>query len=124
MRWIDVKEQPPIFPCLACDEFGNYPFVPMGIETVATKEGTKYYFDINKKNWTNELPRQIVAWMPLPPPYNPAKQGALGKTELTPEARALKNAYAREWRRKNPGKQAEYMRKSWNKKAGSLQNPR
>lgn len=42
------------------------------------------------------------------------------KTQLTPEARELRRAYFREYRRKNPDKYREYERRRWEKKAALL----
>lgn len=39
------------------------------------------------------------------------------KMAMTPEAKAEKAKYMREWRRKNPGKQREYEEKKWERKA-------
>jgi len=40
--------------------------------------------------------------------------------ELTPEAKAARAAYLREWRRRHPGKQTEYTRRSWERKAEQI----
>lgn len=37
--------------------------------------------------------------------------------EMTAEARALRSEYMREWREKNPTKNAEYKARYWEKKA-------
>lgn len=42
------------------------------------------------------------------------------KKQLTPEARAARAAYLREWRKRHPGKQAEYTRRSWERKAEQI----
>lgn len=39
---------------------------------------------------------------------------------MTEAARAARNEYAREWRRKNPEKAAAIHERYWNKKAGKL----
>ena len=39
---------------------------------------------------------------------------------LTPEARAARARYMREWRRKNPDKQREYEAKKWENKAAQI----
>lgn len=39
------------------------------------------------------------------------------KIKLSEEARQLKNAYAREWRRKNPAKVDQYFTGYWERKA-------
>ena len=36
---------------------------------------------------------------------------------LTPEAKAARAKYMREWRKKNPQKQREYAERQWEKKA-------
>ena len=40
--------------------------------------------------------------------------------EMTAEARALRSEYMREWREKNPTKNAEYKRRYWERKAAEL----
>ena len=40
--------------------------------------------------------------------------------EMTAEARALRSEYMREWREKNPTKNAEYKRRYWEKRAAEL----
>ena len=40
--------------------------------------------------------------------------------EMTAEARALRSEYMREWREKNPTKNAEYKKRYWEKKAAEL----
>ena len=42
---------------------------------------------------------------------------ATKKTALSEEARAARNAYHREWRKKHPEKMREYYLKRWEKKA-------
>lgn len=39
---------------------------------------------------------------------------------MTTEAKELYNAYQREWRKKNPGKDAEYKKNYWERKAAEL----
>lgn len=39
---------------------------------------------------------------------------------MTDEARAVRAAYARLWRKRNPGKQKEYTTRYWEKKAAEL----
>lgn len=39
---------------------------------------------------------------------------------MTTEARKLYNAYYSEWRKKNPGKSAEYRKNYWERKAAKL----
>lgn len=79
--WIPVKKEAPKFPCIACDNLGNYPFIPLGIVTIDDKyyDSKDFKFDIKEflKGKETEidgkkariLPREIVAWMPLPDPY-------------------------------------------------------
>jgi len=45
-------------------------------------------------------------------------------TKLTPEARAARAKYMREWRRKNPEKQREYEAKKWENKAAKIKEER
>lgn len=40
---------------------------------------------------------------------------------MTDEAKAVKAKYAREWRKKNPGKSREYIARYWEKKAREFQ---
>ena len=37
--------------------------------------------------------------------------------KMTDEAKAARSAYMRAWRAKNPGKNAEYQRRFWERKA-------
>lgn len=46
-----------------------------------------------------------------------AKECCGKKSGLTPEARAAKNRYMREWRRKNPDKDRAIKERYWQKKA-------
>lgn len=39
---------------------------------------------------------------------------------MTPEARAVRAAYMREWRRRNPGKERAYNVKKWERKAQQI----
>lgn len=39
---------------------------------------------------------------------------------MTKEARAARNAYMREWRKKNPEKQREYTARKWEKRAAEI----
>lgn len=43
---------------------------------------------------------------------------------MTKEARAARNAYMREWRKKNPEKQREYTARKWEKKAAEIRTER
>ena len=43
---------------------------------------------------------------------------------MTPEAKAARAAYMREWRRKNPEKQREYEAKKWENKAARIRQER
>lgn len=43
---------------------------------------------------------------------------------MTPEARAARAKYMREWRRKNPEKQREYEAKKWERKADKIKAER
>ena len=43
------------------------------------------------------------------------------KTVMTPEAKAAFNAYMREWRKKNRGKEREYKARYWQKVAGEME---
>lgn len=40
---------------------------------------------------------------------------------MTDEAKAVKAKYAREWRKKNPGKSREYIARYWEKQAQKFQ---
>ncbi len=42
------------------------------------------------------------------------------KENMTKEARAARNAYMREWRKKNPEKQREYTARKWEKRAAEI----
>ena len=39
--------------------------------------------------------------------------------DMTPEAKAEKNRYMKEWYRKHPGKHQEYQSRYWKKKAAA-----
>lgn len=41
--------------------------------------------------------------------------------KMTEAARAARAAYLREWRKRNPDKQREYTRRSWERKAEQIQ---
>lgn len=43
---------------------------------------------------------------------------------MTPEARAARAKYMREWRKKNPGKQKEYTAKTWERKGQQIREER
>lgn len=43
---------------------------------------------------------------------------------LTPEARAVRAKYMREWRKRNPDKQREYNEKKWERKAEKIRQER
>ena len=44
--------------------------------------------------------------------------------KLTPEARAARAKYMREWRKKNPEKQREYDAKKWERKGEQIRADR
>ena len=44
----------------------------------------------------------------------------MSNTTMTAEAKNAYNAYMREWRQKNPTKNAEYKARHWQKKAQQL----
>ena len=44
--------------------------------------------------------------------------------KLTPEARAARAKYMREWRKKNPEKQREYDAKKWERKGQQIKAER
>lgn len=46
------------------------------------------------------------------------------KMAMTPEARAARAKYMREWRKKNPEKQREYDAKKWERKAAEIKRER
>ena len=43
---------------------------------------------------------------------------------MTPEARAARAKYMREWRKKNPEKQREYDAKKWERKGAAIRKAR
>lgn len=73
-KWIPVTERLAEFPCIIQDANGNNPSVPFGIVTVESKEhGT---WQIDGKFWTDKdlnpylnWHNRIIAWQPLPEPY-------------------------------------------------------
>ena len=46
------------------------------------------------------------------------------KMAMTPEARAARAKYMREWRKKNPEKQREYDAKKWERKGQQIREER
>lgn len=44
--------------------------------------------------------------------------------KLTPEARAARAKYMREWRKKNPDKEREYNARKWEKKGQKIREER
>lgn len=80
-RWIPVSERIAKFPCLACDIFEQI-FIPTNIVMINNRcyDGKDFAFDVEKflkgkevilcdGEKAYELPREIIAWMPLPEPY-------------------------------------------------------
>ena len=69
-RWIPVSEKEAEFPCIACDKY-NQIFIPTGIVKINDKcygcDGSKNALEILPENV--EIPRKIIAWMPLPEPF-------------------------------------------------------
>lgn len=45
----------------------------------------------------------------------------MSSTTMTAEAKNAYNAYMREWRQKNPTKNAEYKKRYWERKAAELE---
>ncbi len=84
-RWIPVSEKPPEFPCIAYLAAGQIPRIkmPTGIYTYETDEHGVFYADseivgmwadvsrYEEKKYSLEALYQsrIIAWMPLPGPY-------------------------------------------------------
>lgn len=78
--WIPCRDRRPEHPCLACDTFGQI-FIPHGVVTVdgQSYDADGFDFDFEKFLRGREtvidgepayiLPREIVAWRPLPKPY-------------------------------------------------------
>lgn len=98
-EWIPVENKRPTGPCVVCDSLGNV-FVPVGLLTIetedsngnkreATYDARNYDFNIEEflkgvpvpyeKN-SRILPREIVAWIPLPAAYA-RKGGRHDKTD-------------------------------------------
>ena len=83
-KWIPVSERVANFPCLASDKFGQI-FIPINIAIVNNHcyEGKNFNFDVEQFLKGEEImldgekaylpPREIIAWMPLPKPYEPQK---------------------------------------------------
>ena len=79
-KWIPVSEERAKFPCLACDKFSQI-FIPCGVVTINNRcyDGLDFMWDVKKFLRGKEgtiggkkayiLPREIIAWMPLPEPY-------------------------------------------------------
>ena len=80
-KWIPVSEEIAKFPCLACDKFSQI-FIPCGVVTINNRcyDGLAFMGDVKKflrgKEGTIDdkkayiLPREIIAWIPLPEPYH------------------------------------------------------
>lgn len=79
--WIPVNKKPAEYPCLACDKLAQI-FIPNGVVEINDHfyDGSFYEFDNEKFLQGHEietlsgikgrvLPREIIAWMPLPEPY-------------------------------------------------------
>lgn len=76
--WKLVKKEKPVVPCLGCDIFGHL-FIVNSIVKIKNKvyEATDFDFDIDKflkgkdiGNGIKVLPREIIAWLNLPAPFN------------------------------------------------------
>lgn len=80
-KWIPVSEERAKFPCLACDKFSQI-FIPCGVVTINNRcyDGLDFMGDVKKFLRGKEgtigdkkayiLPREIIAWIPLPEPYH------------------------------------------------------
>ena len=80
-KWIPVSEEMAKFPCLACDKFSQI-FIPCGVVTINNRcyDGLDFMGDVKKFLRGKEgtigdkkayiLPREIIAWIPLPEPYH------------------------------------------------------
>ena len=92
-HWILSSEKMPENPSIvACDAYNNKPWIPRGILITETENGKKKLYDAATYNGNlkaflkgKELtsfsgntfylsPREIIAWMPLPKPYNPQEE--------------------------------------------------
>ena len=92
-QWILSSEKMPENPSIvACDAYNNKPWIPRGILITETENGKKKLYDAATYNGNlkaflkgKELtsfsgntfylpPREIIAWMPLPKPYNPQEE--------------------------------------------------
>lgn len=92
-QWILSSEKMPENQSIvACDAYNNKPWIPRGILITETENGKKKLYDAATYNGNlkaflkgKELtsfsgntfylpPREIIAWMPLPKPYNPQEE--------------------------------------------------
>ena len=92
-HWILSSEKMPENQSIvACDAYNNKPWIPRGILITETENGKKKLYDAATYNGNlkaflkgKELtsfsgntfylpPREIIAWMPLPKPYNPQEE--------------------------------------------------
>lgn len=48
----------------------------------------------------------------------------MAKINLSPEAKAAKSAYQKQWARRNPDKVAKYAEAYWERKAAEMNNPK
>ena len=88
-EWIPVRKERAEYPCIACDSWGNMPFIPDSIITLTDDSGRTRCFDGKHYNFNQTpeeflsgheivtksgdvyrvAPREIIAWMPLPKRY-------------------------------------------------------
>ena len=76
-KWIPVSECPAKAPCIASDQYQNYPFIVSEVITEKFDDGTIRCFDGRgfQFGMSAEWPkREIIAWMPLPKPYEPQER--------------------------------------------------
>lgn len=82
-HWIPVSERLPEIPCVACDKYDQM-FIPRGIVIINEKsyDGEMFEFSSVEKflegkdigNGMRILPREIIAWMPLPEPWKDGEE--------------------------------------------------
>lgn len=89
-KWIAVSERlPKLQSIIACDAYNNKPWIPGATLVIELENGKKKLYDATDYNGDIKAflkgkkitsvsgktyyiqPREIIAWMPLPKPYEP-----------------------------------------------------
>lgn len=68
-RWIPCSKKQPKAPCLVSDAYLNTPYTTYGVVCITDKHGTWWIADRFANKDTLFYENRIIAWMPLPEPY-------------------------------------------------------